>query len=871
MLSISVAVYNLPDLTRRCFESLDRTLAGTPFEVLVYDNHSTDPAMTGLYGSLDSTRYKVVHSPVNRGYRGAHRDNATRCAGDWFVIINNDLVFEEVGWDRKLVAQERLGAVGIRGEVCNAIAEGGAGYFDPRAVGAPMYVDGHFMAIPRTILLEEGLFEDEQIDFCYFEDSDHSFTLRQKGYTFAFVPIRLTHFRGSTTRSLGPDEQLFLVQTFERNRRRFHAKWGGELGRLRGRLSWSEVALQGCPKRPSAQTPIAPAVAQVVARALDEHKAGRLERAEALYRQAISKGSRRVPAADNLLAALLMDAGKIDAALVHAKRATAIEPGNAYYLATRGNAEQASGRVADAFGTYLCAKNLNPSDEYVLYNLGRLCLQTHLPGEAIEFYRQALKAAPAMIEARYGLGRALAQIGRTDEALEHFQQVIAANPAHEHAALELSNLYVARRRYDAAEQVLREAVVHRPRAHALHNNLGVALHKKGDPGAARAQYALALEIDPDNAEYLSNYGLSLAAANDVAGAIAAYRRAIERSPNRADAHWNLALALLVSGHYLEGWREYRWGMATSAPRATPRVFDRPAWDGSDPSDKRILLYAEQGFGDTFQFVRYARLVNAQGGRVILQCQRGLKRILSAVPGVECVLEQDDALPEYDLHASVFDAPRVMGTTVETIPRDCGYLRAEPPQIQKWHHELSSLRGLKVGLAWQGRTSHEHDHLRSIQLASLSPLLAVSGVSFVSLQKGFGSEQIAGSAFEHRIVDRSDSWDAEGAGIFLDAAGIITNLDLVITVDSAIAHLAGALGRPVWTLLQFAPDWRWMLGSDRTPWYPSMRLFRQTTYRDWSGPVTNVVAALRTLAQERQPQAASTAEDSSATGVRSSEI
>ena len=216
-----------------------------------------------------------------------------------------------------------LGVIGIKGDVCNAIAESGAGYYDPRATRAPMYINGHFMAVPRDVLAREGLFEDDQIDFCYFEDADHSFTLREKGYRFEFVPIKLTHYRGSTTRSLGADERLFLLQIFEHNQWRFHAKWGEQIARMRGRLSWNDIEVPGCPKRTTPSVALSRGVVDLITRALDEHRAGRLPAAEALYVEALQKGRRSVPAADNLLAVLMMDTGRIDQALEHARRAVA--------------------------------------------------------------------------------------------------------------------------------------------------------------------------------------------------------------------------------------------------------------------------------------------------------------------------------------------------------------------------------------------------------------------------------------------------------------------------------------------------------------------------------------------------------------------
>ena len=558
-----------------------------------------------------------------------------------------------------------------------------------------MFVDGHFMAIPHDVVRKEGLFEDEQIAFCYFEDSDHSFTLRRKGYAFDFISIGLTHSRGSTVRSLAPEERLFLRQTFDHNRWRFVAKWGEEVTRIRATLSWDHADTGGCAKTLSPSTPITPAAAKLIQRALNDHQAGRLTSAEALYRKALSAPRPLLPAADNLLAALLMDTARPAEALTHARRAVRAEPGNPFYLATLGNAEQASGRIPDAFRTYLCARTLNPGDEYVAYNLGRLCLQNRMPEEAAGFYLKAIETAPAMLEARYGLGRALIDLGRVDDAVAVLGVVVQAAPGHADAALALSRLHVTHARYDDAEALLRAAVLHLPDHAGLHNNLGVALHKKGDFAGARAAFAVALRQEPLHPEYLSNDGLSRAAVNDLEGAIAAYRLAIHESPDYADAHWNLALALLLRGDYVEGWRENRWGLRTATPRSTPRHFARPAWEGSDPVGQRILLYSEQGYGDIFQFVRYASTISSRGGEVIVQCQRGLQPLLSRVPGVTTVMEEGQTLPDFDLHASIFDAHgcsappatpfRLRSATSPQTKRgsSCGGQRSRRWQASRW--------------------------------------------------------------------------------------------------------------------------------------------------------------------------------------------
>ena len=308
-------------------------------------------------------------------------------------------------------------------------------------------------------------------------------------------------------------------------------------------------------------------------------------------------------------------------------------------------------------------------------------------------------------------------------------------------------------------------------------------------------------------------------------------------PDDADAHLNLAYSWFFRGDFQAAWPEYEW-------RWKRRGFSRPAfgqplWDGSNLNGQTILLFAEQGLGDTLQFIRYVPFVRRLGARVLVQCQGPLLRLLATCWGINRLVREGDSLPPFDVQIPLLSLPRIFRSTLATIPANIPYLCADPDSSVHWRSQLSSLKGFKVGIAWQGNPEHQRDRRRSVGLLTFEPLARVPGVRLVSLQKGPGSEQL------RDIEDRLSVLDvADRLGDFADTAALLSNLDLVITVDTAVAHLAGALGIPVWVVLPLDPDWRWLLDRQDSPWYPSMRLFRQTAWGDWTGVFERVTEALR---------------------------
>jgi hypothetical protein len=299
---------------------------------------------------------------------------------------------------------------------------------------------------------------------------------------------------------------------------------------------------------------------------------------------------------------------------------------------------------------------------------------------------------------------------------------------------------------------------------------------------------------------------------------------------------------LLRGDFEGGWQDYeqRWAQ----PNVILRSFHEPRWDGSPLEGKSIFVYAEQGLGDTIQFIRYLPLIKERGGTVLFGSPPGLERLFSGIPGVDRLIAGGAAVPPFDVQAPLLSLPGIFGTTLATIPAAVPYLRADPGLVDHWRGELAPLEGFKIGVAWQGSPKNTGDRYRSFPLTHFESLARVPGVQLVSLQKGPGAEQMSGIGERFPILDLSDRLDKAGA--FLDTAAVMMNLDLVVTADTAVAHLAGALGVPVWTLLMLTPDWRWLLDRSDTPWYPTMHLFRQKRFGDWAEAFEHIAAELRLL-------------------------
>jgi tetratricopeptide (TPR) repeat protein len=624
--------------------------------------------------------------------------------------------------------------------------------------------------------------------------------------------------------------------------------------------------------------------ADLFALALRHHQAGALPQAEALYRQILQADPGHADSL-HLLGVLAHQTGHHGPAAALIRDAIARAPWAAVYHSNLGVVLQSLGRPAEAVACYEqalrlqgdlvdahvglgnvltglgrpeqaaghCqeALRLRPGSAEAHNNLGNALLRQRRPEEAAAHYREALRLRPDFAEAHSNLGVALADLGRLEEAAEHHREALRLNPNYPEAHNNLGNVLRDQWKLDEAIDCFRAAVRLRPDYAEAHNNLGMAARRGGKLEQAVACYRRALELRPDYAEARSNLGNALKDQGQLDEAAACFEAALRLRPDHAEAHWNRALLWLLRGDFARGWPEYEWRW--TQPGFTPRPFPQPLWDGGPLAGRAVLLWAEQGLGDTLHFVRYAALAKARGGRVIVECQPALRRLLAGAAGVDQLVAQGEPLPPFDVQAPLLSLPGIFGTAADTIPANVPYLQAKPERVEHWRRELAGLGGLKVGIAWQGNPAFRGDRQRSVPLAHFAPLAAVEGVRLLGLQKGPGQEQLAGLAGRFPVLDLGPELDA-AAGPFVDTAAVMKNLDLVISSDTAVPHLAGALGVPVWVALPSVPDWRWLLGREDCPWYPTMRLFRQARPDDWGEVFARLAAELKALARGRAGEA-----------------
>jgi Flp pilus assembly protein TadD len=499
------------------------------------------------------------------------------------------------------------------------------------------------------------------------------------------------------------------------------------------------------------------------------------------------------------------------------------------------------GSLVRAEGLYREVLEQSPQDVDALYLLGLVDCQRGRYEAAIAHMQQALERKPDFAEGYNNLGHALRAVGRVDEALVSIREALHLRPDYAAAYGNLAASLTNRGRFHEAVDAYQEALRLDPNDPETYSNLGIALWHVGRLDEAIANMTRALELRPNLADAHSNLGTVLRAQGKTRQAIASLQDAVRLNPNHVDAHWNLALALLASGEFEQGWKEYEWRWKRS--EWPPRVFPQPRWDGGPLEGRSILLCSEQGLGDTIQFIRYAAMLKDRGARVIFSCQKPLRQLLASCPGIDQLCDENREPADFDVWSPLLSVPRLVGTIIETIPTARPYLFASPKLVEKWKHYLHRFKAFKVGIGWQGNCDNTGDRYRSIRLSRFAALAAVEGVQLISLQKGPGTDQFREVAGSFSVFDLGYRLDNSGA--FTDTAAVMKNLDLVISADTAIAHLAGAVGVPVWTALPMInTDWRWLLDREDTPWYPTMRLFRQPEANDWTAVFARMASELR---------------------------
>lgn len=540
----------------------------------------------------------------------------------------------------------------------------------------------------------------------------------------------------------------------------------------------------------------------------------------------------------------LRDAGRLDEAIARYREVLVLSPGHARTLFRLGNTLRMKGDVVGAEQSFRSALAADPSSDGAAVNLADLLDHEGRLDEAIATLDAAMKRDSTQPEVPNNLAVYLTRRYRHREAEAAYRRLVALRPDDSGAMSALASSVQEQGRIEESIEIFYDALALRPDFPDALSNLAMALIALGRLDAAEAACRRALAVEPTHGDATNTLAFALRERGNSKAAQKLWRDLLENLPDHSGAQCNLALALLADGEYEEGWRRYEWRFRDSLAPAL-RPYPQPVWDGSALAGRTILLDAEQGFGDAIQFLRYATPLAAKGARVIGEAPRRLHRLLRTVPGVAALIDLKDPRPAFDVHAPLMSLPHLCGTTLDTIPATVPYLSAEPALVASWRARLEQLPRPWIGLSWQGNPNHRGDRWRSLPLAQLLPLAARTGGTFVSLQKGAGAEQVAGAGFGSRLVDWSAEMDT-GEDALVDTAAVMASLDLVISVDTAIAHLAGALARPTSLLLCVIADFRWLADRSDSPWYPTSRLYRQAARGDWAPAIASLGDALGLL-------------------------
>lgn len=542
----------------------------------------------------------------------------------------------------------------------------------------------------------------------------------------------------------------------------------------------------------------------------------------------------------NTLGNALVQQRRLDEAVNHFREALRLQPDFAVVHNNLGNALAQQGKLEEAVTHYSEAVRQRPDLAGAHDNLGCALKSLGKLDEAVASFREALRVDPDFVDAHTNLGDALVELGRFGEAEARFRHAHRLRPDDARVHNNLGHVLFKLGRPEEAEPILVDALRLSPGYPEALNNLGNVLSDLGRHVAAEACYRDAIRLAPDSSGAYNNLGNVLADRGRFVEAVASYDHALRIRPGYQEARKNRGQTLLAAGDYARGFADFEARFHSS--QHTGQTHSGPRWQGEPLDGRKILLHTEQGFGDTIQFIRFAALVQDRGGRVLVECDPPIVRLLSGCPGIDRLIAIGAPLPKFDFQAPLMSLASILGTTLETLPARIPYLFADSALVERWRPELAAIPGFKVGIAWQGNPKYPLDRFRSMPLAQFEPLAQIPGVRLISVQKGPGTEQLC--ALGHRFPVIELSGFDESAGAFTDTAAIMKHLDLVITSDSAVAHLAGALGIPAWVALPRAPDWRWLRGREDSPWYPTLRLFRQTETGKWSNVFERMAEQLR---------------------------
>jgi Flp pilus assembly protein TadD len=543
--------------------------------------------------------------------------------------------------------------------------------------------------------------------------------------------------------------------------------------------------------------------------------------------------------------------GRATEAEQYARQAIALQPSSPEHWASLAAILCDQGRWSDAAEAFQRASLLNPADANLLSNVAVALLQSGRAAEAEPFAKQALALDSSRAEIWANLGACLMPQQKFADAAQVFREAISRSDRHADFHLNLGLALTAQGLHDEAIAGFRQAIKLRPNHVESHYALGNALLEKAAPQEALASFRKAVHFDSKSPEAHNNLAAAMEALGQYDEAASAYRRAIDLRPEYGEARWNLSVLRLLQGDFTTGWTDYDWQWKKTATRR----FEQPLWSGQNIAGRTLLLRAEQAIGDTLHFLRYLPSVKELVGQIVLEVPRPLLPLLANNLVELQIIARGEAFPAFDFQTPLANLPRIFKTTLESIPANVPYLAPDLSLVEHWRQQLAHLTGLKIGMNWQGTDSQRQARQRNIPLSFFASLAAIPGISLVSLQKGqaveqlysIGAARLGDSAHlppSSQIFDLGDFDSANGP--FMDTAAIMKNLDLVITSDTSVAHLAGALAVPVWVALPFVPDWRWLLNRSDSPWYPTMRLFRQPAPGDWASVFSEIRTALHEL-------------------------
>jgi tetratricopeptide (TPR) repeat protein len=586
---------------------------------------------------------------------------------------------------------------------------------------------------------------------------------------------------------------------------------------------------------------------QAFEQALAAHHAGELAEAERLYRAVLAAEPTHFGAA-HMLGAVHLQRRDFEAAERQIRRAVQIDPYAADALNNLGLALRHLERFEDAVDAYDRAIALRPNYPEAFCHRGNALRLLGRGDDALASYDRAVALRPGYADAFYNRGALLEEMERWDDAVASYENAVALAPDFPQAHNNLGNALLAVRRYDEALAAFDRALVLKPHYAEALTNRGNVLRDLARHADAIASHDRALALKPALAEAFNNRGSAFHGLRRFDEAMADYRRTLALVPRHREARASLGLTQLLLGDWEQGLENYEMRFLKRHNAARRPQHPASDWAGEDLKGRRILAYGEQGFGDVIQFIRFAPILQAMGAEVTVLANRRLHRLLATVgEGIAFVdkVSPDDA---FDFQIALMSIPRVLAVRPDTVPAPPSYLAADGRRTDIWRARLGE-HGFKVGLAWQGNPAGSVDNGRSVPLREFAALADVENVRLISLQKNHGVEQLDRKPPSMIVETPGFDFD-EGADAFIDTAAMMANLDLVVTSDTSIAHLAGALGRPVWIALKHVPDWRWLLDRAGTPWYPAARLFRQDRIGDWPGVVRQMAGALTMLARDR---------------------